>query len=175
MINTELMGKAKVYAVKCHADTNHKYNGMPYDFHLQMVVDYAKKYAYHLDDADILIAISAAWAHDVIEDCRQTYNDVKTALGKDVADVVYALTNEKGRNRKERANASYYSLIRITPLATFVKLCDRLANAKYSKDTGSSMLEAYKKEHEHFRNCLVDLKYRDMWEELEGILDVREP
>lgn len=52
---------------------------------------------------------------------------------EDVADIVYAVTNEKGKNRSERANEKYYQGIRENKLAVIVKICDRLANALYSK------------------------------------------
>ena len=37
------------------------------------------------------------------------------------AEIVYALTNDKGRTRKERAGEHYYAGIRETPYAPFVK------------------------------------------------------
>ncbi|MBR1412444.1 MAG: hypothetical protein IJ577_04880, partial [Prevotella sp.] len=67
---------------------------------------------------------------------------------------VYALTNEKGRTRAERAGEKYYQGIRETPYAPFVKLCDRLANITYSCSgvDGSNlrMKEVYKSEMPHF-------------------------
>ena len=42
-LSSELVTKAKNYAIKCHTETNHKYDGKPYETHLQMVVDYACK------------------------------------------------------------------------------------------------------------------------------------
>ncbi len=71
-------------------------------------------------------------------------------LGKEEADIIYALTNEKGRNRAERGNDKYYEGIRNTPGAIFVKLCDRIANVQYSKMTKSRMFEMYKKENPEF-------------------------
>jgi (p)ppGpp synthase/HD superfamily hydrolase len=92
----------------------------------------------------------ATWGHDLIEDCRVSYNDVKNHLGQEAADIIYAVTNEKGKNRSERANDKYYEGIRNTPGAVFVKLCDRIANVQYSKMTKSRMFEMYKKENENF-------------------------
>jgi (p)ppGpp synthase/HD superfamily hydrolase len=86
----------------------------------------------------------------LIEDCRVSYNDVKEQLGQEAADIIYAVTNEKGKNRKERANDKYYEGIRNTPGAVFVKLCDRIANVQYSKMTKSRMFEMYKKENDDF-------------------------
>lgn len=63
---------------------------------------------------------------------------------------MYAVTNEKGRTRVERANENYYKGIRETEGATFVKLCDRIANVQYSKMTKSSMFDKYKKENVNF-------------------------
>ena len=92
----------------------------------------------------------ATWGHDLIEDTRVSYNDVMNHLGQEAADIVYAVTNEKGKNRKERGGVKYYEGIRQTPGAVFVKLCDRIANVQYSKMTGSRMFEMYRKENDEF-------------------------
>lgn len=146
-----LSEKAKNFAVLCHQDTNHFYDEKPYHYHLQMVADFAVNYmpqTLALPEQEIVIA--SAWCHDVIEDTRRTYNDVKAELGEQVADIVYALTNEKGKNRSERANDKYYAGIVATPFATFVKLCDRAANASYNLQKSSTLAETYRKEHPNF-------------------------
>lgn len=168
-LSSELVSKAREYATLKHFETNHKYDGQPYDVHLKMVCDFACKYVHLLpDNKTISDVLAACWVHDVIEDCRQTYNDVKAILGERVADIAYALTNEKGRTRKERANDKYYEGIRNTPFAAYVKICDRLANATYSKQSGSKMIEAYKKENEDFKNQLWSLAVQEMFDDLAG-------
>ncbi len=161
---------AKTYAVECHEQTNHTYDGQSYSVHLQMVYSYGCKYAYLLPENEIDAALAACWTHDTIEDTRQTYNDVKAACGEAVAEIVYALTNEKGKNRKERANEKYYNGIRNTPPAAFVKICDRLANVKYSKQKNSRMLDAYKKEFNAFKNELWLPGFKPMFDELSELL-----
>jgi (p)ppGpp synthase/HD superfamily hydrolase len=94
--------------------------------------------------------ILACWGHDLIEDARVSYNDCKKELGEFVANIIFAVTNEKGRDRSERANDKYYALIRETPGAIFVKLCDRIANIQYSKLTKSRMFDMYMKENLEF-------------------------
>ena len=134
-----------------HRSTNHLYdNYIPYEFHLKMVAQVAKDYQHLITQNDRTVAILAAYGHDLLEDTRISYNDVKKVLGEQVADIIYAVTNEKGKSRKERANYKYYEGIRNTPYATFVKLCDRIANVKYSKMFGSSQFDMYKKENESF-------------------------
>lgn len=145
-----LIELSRLYAIECHAKTNHYYDGKPYSHHLSMVVDFAEHFIKNIPEVHRDIVIAACWAHDVIEDCRETYNDVKAALGPEVAEIVYALTNEKGRNRKERANEKYYQGIRETQYASFIKGCDRAANLKYSIDTNSRMTDMYRKEMPEF-------------------------
>ena len=157
-----------------HKKTNHWYDDyLPYEFHLRMVAQAAKDFEHLLDDSvdyftgtefkgprlpfQVTLRTAcniAAWGHDLIEDTRVSYNDVNAHLGEEAADIVYAVSNEKGKNRKERANDKYYEGIRNTPGAVFVKLCDRIANVQYSKMTKSRMFEMYKKENEHFIDSL---------------------
>lgn len=159
----ELVVKAKEYAVKCHADVNHLYDKKPYKHHLLHVYATALRFIHLIPEDDRSIVLAACWAHDVIEDTRQTYNDVKKQLGETVAEIVYALTNEKGKDRKERANAKYYAGIRSIPGAAFVKVCDRIANYEYSKSVNSSMATKYELEMINFWNELYVENYREMW------------
>lgn len=144
----------KSFAVKAHSEVNHKYGTYPYSYHLQMVEDVAKKYIHLIPESFKDSVLSACWLHDTIEDCRLTYNDVASASSCIVADIVYALTNEKGKTRKDRANEKYYKGIISTPFARFVKICDRIANVKHSKKEGSRMFEVYKKENYYFVESL---------------------
>jgi len=173
-----IVEKAKQYAIECHRSTNHKYGKeLPYEYHLNMVYEFGLKYIHLVPEEKRDIVLASCWVHDCIEDCRQTYNDVKGVLGEEVAEIAYALTNEKGKNREERANGNYYKGIRNNPFATFVKLCDRMANLSYSKKIGGSMFVKYQTEHFSFianfycgiKGVNVDLdiiKYKEMEEVL---------
>jgi (p)ppGpp synthase/HD superfamily hydrolase len=99
---------------------------------------------------------------------------VKQHLGQEAADIVYAVTNDKGKNRKERAGERYYLGIRNTPGAVFVKLCDRIANVQYSKMTKSRMFEMYKKENIDFMVSLgrqVGNPYEEMFQYLINLFE----
>ena len=148
-----------------HNEVNQKYDDKPYLVHLSSVAHYAEVYGHNVceNKNDILPLIFGAYFHDSIEDARLTYNDV-TAIARKymtnqqaylAVEIVYALTNEKGRNRAERANDKYYSGIRETPFAPFVKMCDRFANMSYSAMNKSRMIDVYKKELDHFLDCII--------------------
>lgn len=162
--------KAKDYALKMHKDVNQMYHDKPYSHHLNMVFDIACQYASLIPKEDLYEVLAGCWVHDIIEDARQTYNDVKKNTNEAVAEYAYALTNEKGRTRKERANYKYYAGIREYKHAVFIKLCDRFANAQYSKEHGSSMFKQYQSEHDEFKACLYDGRYQRLWDDLEKYL-----
>ena len=157
------------WCIEQHRKTNHFYDRyLPYEFHLRMVNNVYEDFQHLLDDTkDYFTGVDyrgtmenqvtlreacskAVWGHDLIEDTRCSYNDVKSKLGYEAADIIYAVTNDKGKNRKERAGDKYYEGIRNTKGAVFVKLCDRIANVQYSKMTGSRMFEMYNKENDNF-------------------------
>ena len=164
------MERIRTAAHELHASVNQSYGGgLPYAYHLDSV---ARLVACHggavcTCEADVLPLLFGAWFHDSIEDARQTYNDIKKRalrLGLDgeqafmAAEIVYALTNDKGRTRAERAGEKYYAGIRATPYAPLVKLADRAANVRFStgQDTadGRRMAQVYREELPHFLAAL---------------------
>lgn len=169
MKKLSLSKQAEYYAKLCHEKTNHKYDGQPYAVHLQMVHDVAKGYIHLIPLTKEEVVLAACWAHDVIEDCRQTYNDVKKMLGSEVADIVFACTNEKGKTRKDRANDKFYRELNEVPYANFVKICDRIANMRYSLAKGSQMALMYAKERKRFSEEMFTSQYEPMFLELSSL------
>ena len=154
-------------AAQCHAAVNQTYDGyLPYAFHLRLTASYALRFLplLQLDEAQGETVLAAACFHDTLEDARLSYNDLTALLNRlkdeyglrlDVhaaAEAVYALTNDKGRTRAERAGDAYYQGIRETPFAPFLKMCDRLANLRYSTlwTPRQRMAQVYAEEMPHF-------------------------
>lgn len=149
---SDLIEKARKFACKAHADVNHLYDGKSYDVHLQMAYDWGLKFIYLVKPEYREPVLAAIWDHDLCEDCRLTYNDVKNATTEYVADIVYACTNEKGKTRAERANRKFYADMIKVLYGPYVKMCDRFANVEYSKLKNSRMFAMYAKEDVKFRN-----------------------
>jgi hypothetical protein len=148
-----------------HDSVNQTYGkNLPYGYHLDHVAAAAVKYGHFVcqDERDVLPIIFGAYYHDSIEDARYTYHDIQRAARPYMAEeqvtmaaeIVYALTNEKGRTREERANERYYAGIRTTPYAPFIKLCDRYANVAFSVQSNDEnnvrMKKIYAQEMPHF-------------------------
>lgn len=126
---------------------------------------YANLKKNQISHIDYNVIKQACYFHDVLEDTRQTYNDLKKmGLFTDAIEIIYALTNNKGRTRKERANAEYYKGIRETKGASFVKICDRIANVRFSRMMGSGMFDTYKKENQEFMDEIGIDKFPSMKE-----------
>jgi (p)ppGpp synthase/HD superfamily hydrolase len=156
-------------AHEVHRQVNQSYgDGLPYGYHLDMVAMNVREFGYLVcvEERDMLPLFFGAFFHDSIEDARLTYNDVKRLALQWMDDreaamateIVYALTNDKGRTRSERAGDRYYAGVRETPYAPFVKLCDRLANIAFScsNESGinSRMRETYREELPHFLTAI---------------------
>lgn len=172
------------YAFKLHEKVNHTYDELPYSIHLRMTAINIKKYC-RLNKDNTFVAECAAYLHDTIEDTRTTYNDLFKDISfllvgynerlrfselldddyitfKNIVDIVYLLTNNKGKNRKERVNNEYYDGIKSNQLAIIVKLCDRLANLQYNTlFLCEDKMDLYYKEHEEFmeKMGLMDRTY----------------
>ena len=157
-------------AHELHRSVNQTYgDGLPYSYHLDMVVSNVREFGLLVcaSEEDVLPLIFGGYYHDSIEDARQTYNDVmhtarmmmKEEQALMATEIVYALTNDKGRNRAERAGEKYYKGIRETLYAPFVKMCDRLANITFSCSNldgvdNDRMKKVYKAEVPHFLSSI---------------------
>jgi (p)ppGpp synthase/HD superfamily hydrolase len=143
-LSSEKHSHYKLLTLRLHHSVRQKYGNKPYYFHLKQVYDIVKRYT---DDDTILIA---SLFHDSIEDARLTFNDVKKLTYEQVANIVYAVTNEKGRNREERANKKYYEEINNCIGADLLKIADRYANMRNSKKMKPKMFKKYMLENDEF-------------------------
>ena len=165
----ETLAQIRGAAHALHASVNQTYDQKhPYGYHLDMVAEGVRQYGYAVcaQEEDVLPLMFGAYYHDSIEDARLTYNDVRKealqymdeAQALMAAEIVYALTNDKGRNRAERAGENYYRGIRETPYAPLVKLADRLANMTYSfthsNEANAHMKSVYRNELPHFLEAI---------------------
>jgi (p)ppGpp synthase/HD superfamily hydrolase len=161
--NLPLSEIAKKYACEKHKYVNQSYDMYPYSYHLDMVYQIGLRFIHLIPEDEREEVLAGCWVHDMIEDTRETYNNIKRILGETIAEYSYRCANEKGRVRAERANEKYYKEIKEYKHTSFIKICDRIANIIYSKRTGSSMFDKYKKENDHFFNSLYNEKYNDLW------------
>ena len=163
----DLIKKAMAFALKAH--NVQSYGGIyPYHKHCEDVHNVLVRFEFtEKDDLDLLIS---AWLHDVIEDTATSFNDVKKEFGEDIAEIVFCVTDEMGRNRKEKKEKTYPK-IRSNPKSVILKVADRIANAEFSMKQKSPQAEMYKKEFTEFQyNLRIHQQIDEMWIHLEKVL-----
>jgi (p)ppGpp synthase/HD superfamily hydrolase len=163
----ELEQRASAFAKRAHQGQEYS-DGDFHDRHLARVVATLRRFGV----ADPVL-LAAAWLHDTVEDTPTTVEDIRHAFGDDVADLVWRLTDETGRNRKERHHLTHLK-IRGRPEAVRVKLADRIANVESSIEQRSHLFGMYRGEHAQFRLDLWrDGEWQEMWQVLEELLGNR--
>ena len=139
---------AFLLAMKAHK--HQRYGDDPYMVHLFDVVGVLHRFGH---DEEEMLAV--AWLHDIIEDTPMNYNDVKVACGDGVADVVLALTDEIGKNRRER-KVKTLPKIKGNLWAQTVKLADWIANVTNAIEEKPKLLQMYHKDFPSFAEALGD-------------------
>ena len=151
---------AALFAMTAHAAAGNSYDNQPYELHLKQVVKLIGDYACDIDPLNDYTwpdlgtgmstltkrtrLVQAGWLHDVIEDTGIKYNDVNLIFGKDVADWVWNVTDERGVNREDRFRKTLPK-IRSCEESRYIKLCDRIANVEYSIEHPGPLLDMYMK------------------------------
>ena len=170
------INEAKDYFYNLHdVECNQKYSdNLPYSFHLDLVAkqaDLFKKYI-PVDDPYYSAVWIGVYGHDSIEDARVSYNQIKDMFGELSAEIIYLCTEYKGRNRAERKPDLFYYELNENNLAVFVKLCDIIANTKFSLLTNSTMFGKYKSEYKNkVRPILYTEEYKDMFTYLDKLYE----
>ena len=146
MIRITLVKEAAYFAISAHG--NQTYDGFPYYYHLEEVVDVLKEFGFTEDKY-----VMAGYLHDVLEDTAVSYNEL-------------------GRNRLERKTKTLPK-IKESKDRIIVKLADRIANMRNSTKKGHRMGSMYVKEYAAFRTALYfyapDLI--GMWKDLDCLIN----
>lgn len=157
------------------------YGDRPYIDHLIDVVEILFRFKYiHVEEKINVLCITgseitlvqAALLHDAIEDTALTKEIIEEVVGERVADIVWRVTCEPGKNRKERYEKTYPK-IKENKNAVLIKLADRIANIENCIRTKDSRFKMYKKEYPEFEKQLRDGKTAEnLWIYLEGLMEI---
>ena len=152
---------ARDFAIRAHGDQ--KYGSEPYVAHLDAVVAVLNEFGYSGDEY-----VCSGYLHDCIEDTYILREDISKNFNDEIADIVFAVTDEEGKNRHER-HVKTYPKIAANAKATIVKLADRIANVRHSIDTNNKV-DMYKKEHAGFKQALYKQENEQFWRVLDFLL-----
>ena len=141
--------KIREYAEKCHNDANCKYAGGSYMVHVDKVVYVIDTYQdIFLYPIDAEITKAAAYGHDLQEDAKQTFNDIKFIIGIEAARVVLRVTDVPAENRLMKHLLTMGKTVE-DYRAIILKMADIWSNATFSKTSGGSMYGKYVEEYKY--------------------------
>ena len=148
-----------------NAHKNQRYDEIfPYMKHIYDVIDVLKRFDFKSNKMLIGAAL-----HDSIEDDGISYNDIKKHFGIEVAEMVYCVTDELGRNRKEKKEKTLPKTA-TNPDAIILKLADRIANIEHG-----GKIDMYAKEYQEFKGALylnTPSDGKGMWDLLDTLLKI---
>jgi len=130
-LDTSILDKAVIFAVKAHSGTERRGKGFPYIVHPMEAVEIV---ATMTADQELL---AAAALHDIVEDTPFTVDDIRAEFGDRIADLVKAETDiDVGENISEaeswhtRKQAAIDRLSHTSKDAKTVALGDKLSNMR---------------------------------------------
>lgn len=148
-----------------NAHKNQRYDEIfPYMKHIYDVIDVLKRFDFKSNKMLIAAAL-----HDAIEDDGISYNDIKKHFNIEVAEMVYCVTDELGRNRKEKKEKTLPKTAG-NPDAIILKLADRIANIEHG-----GKIDMYAKEYQEFKGALylnTPTHAKPMWQHLDKLLQI---
>lgn len=182
-LNTELLDRAIIFAVRAHAGTERRGKGFPYIVHPMEAVEIV---ATITPDQEIL---AAAALHDTVEDTEVTVEQLRAEFGERIASLVASESDEMVDGVSEedswhdRKQAAIDRLAAAPHDAKIVALGDKLSNMRaIARDYAMKGDELWKifhasdpKDHEwHYRglaDSLRELSDTFAFKEFEGLID----
>ena len=119
------MAKAIDFATRAHAPQRRK--GAAAEPYVNHLAEVALLVAEASQGADASLVI-AAYLHDTIEDCKVAYETLVAEFGKDVADLVREVTDDKNLSKAERKRLQVEHARHASPRAKHLKLADKISN-----------------------------------------------
>lgn len=182
-LNTELLDRAIVFAVKAHANTERRGKGYPYIVHPMEAVEIV---ATMTPDQELL---AAAALHDTVEDTEVTVEQLRAEFGERIASLVAdesdvmpeGMTEEDSWH--QRKQAAIDRLSKASHDAKMVALGDKLSNmraiARDYDEIGDALWNRFHtndpKEHEwHYRglaDALRELEDTVAYKEFESLIN----
>ena len=166
-LDTELLDRAIVFAVRAHAGTERRGKGFPYIVHPMEAVEIV---ATMTSDQELL---AAAVLHDTVEDTDTTVEQIRTEFGDRIASLVASESDTMPEGVSEedswhaRKQAAIDRLARASHDAKVVALGDKLSNmraiARDYAQQGDALWNLFhvkdRKEHEwHYRGLAESLR-----------------
>ncbi|HTR87204.1 MAG TPA: HD domain-containing protein [Reyranella sp.] len=121
------LSQAADYAARQHAA--HKRKGIRGEPYINHLIEVATLLAEATDGND-LVLVQGGYLHDTVEDTDTTPADLVRLFGKDVADLVAEVTDDKSLPQKDRKRLQVEHAPHLSPRGKLLKIADKTSNLR---------------------------------------------
>ena len=142
------------FAAEAHQGQVRKYTGEPYIYHPLHVAELVHQNCPSHSSEMIM----AALLHDTVEDTEVTFTEIEREFGEKVANLVYWLTDNVGKesgNRRTRKRLACVFLSAAPVEAQIIKLCDLMSNTESIVEHDSNFARVYLQEKEELLTAIA--------------------
>ena len=166
-----LVDRARAFARVAHAEQTRKYTGEPYVVHTDEVAAIVEA---HGGTPEM---IAAAHLHDVLEDTPTSFETLVAEFGRDVAEMVAALSDQVPKsagNRKLRKQLESDRLGTCEARVHTIKLADIVSNTRSIAERDPRFARVYLVEMRYLVDRLTRGDQR-LWAKADAIVESRPP
>ena len=127
MTNPVLVSEAYAFAAERHTEQRRK--GEKEEPYINHLVEVAALVAAATEGKDPSL-IAAAVLHDTLEDTNTTWSELESAFGRDVADLVSEVTDDKSLPKQTRKDLQVRNTPGKSSRARIIKIADKISNLR---------------------------------------------
>lgn len=154
------------FADEAHKDQVRKYTGEPYVYHCldvaQRLHDLYGDHGMHLPD----VMVAAAALHDTVEDCGVSFQYLTAVFGKEVAGLVFWLTDvcpPTWGNRAQRKRLEAERMAFAPGQAQIIKYCDIMSNTASIEEHDAEFSKTYVPEKNRVLAIIGEMSAARLW------------
>jgi guanosine-3',5'-bis(diphosphate) 3'-pyrophosphohydrolase len=128
-MSNDLIRLARAYEFAARWHTDQKRKGIKAEPYINHLAEVALLVSESTDGADANLVLSAI-LHDTIEDTKATFNDLVSAFGQDVAELVKEVTDDKTIPKAQRKRLQVEHAPQLSRRARMIKIADKTSNLR---------------------------------------------
>ena len=128
-MSMDLIRLARAYEFAARYHTEQRRKGVKAEPYINHLAEVALLVSESTDGADANLVLAAV-LHDTIEDTKATYDDLVSAFGQDVAELVKEVTDDKTIPKAQRKRLQVEHAPHLSPRARMIKIADKTSNLR---------------------------------------------
>ena len=128
-MSNDLIRLARAYDFAARYHSKQRRKGVKAEPYINHLAEVALLVSESTDGADANLVLAAV-LHDTIEDTKATFEDLVSAFGQDVAELVKEVTDDKKIHKADRKRLQVEHAPHLSPRARMIKIADKTSNLR---------------------------------------------